>query len=305
MIPDIAACQAAGKKVLLSLAGGYPQDQWLHSDASATSFAQFLVGAFGAPTASWTAVNGPRPIGDSHVDGFDFDIETNFPVDPVFEGQSYSDAESRGYATMANTLHGLGYLTSAAPQCVRPDAHLGPALSSAWFDYVFVQFYNTAGCSAMDFIQGTPNSFNFDAWASATYANENTKVYIGLVSWIPKSYLPKNSLELSNFVLFEHKLLKIAYPKYLAISEELVRALSIRASPRSYTSIHPCALHPIVRSIMLIPATARFDCFCQCWILPYTRSSTHIVELFHWHTTFRWCHALGSDCFCSQLDLWQ
>ncbi|TLD25849.1 glycoside hydrolase [Venturia nashicola] len=180
MIPDIAACRAAGKKLLLSIAGGYPTDQWLHSDISAISFAQFLVGAFGAPTASWTAANGPRPIGNSWVDGFDFDIESNFPVAPVFDGQSYSDAATRGYATMANTLHDLGYLTSAAPQCARPDVHLGPALNSGWFDYVFVQFYNTAGCSAMDFIQGKPDSFNFNDWTSASYVNPNTKVYIGL-----------------------------------------------------------------------------------------------------------------------------
>ncbi|QDS68229.1 hypothetical protein FKW77_010592 [Venturia effusa] len=171
MIPDIAACHAGGKKVLLSLGGG-GSNAWIHSDASAVSFAQFLVGAFGAPSTTWT---GPRPIGDSQVDGFDFDIESSFSSDPVFEGKSYPDAESRGYATLANTIHSLGYLTSAAPQCVRPDAHLDPALNNAWFDYVFVQFYNTAGCSAMDFIQGTPNSFNFDAWASASYVNAGTR----------------------------------------------------------------------------------------------------------------------------------
>lgn len=176
MIPDIAACQADGKKVLLSLGGG-GSNAWLHSDASATSFAQFLVGAFGAPSNIWT---GPRPIGDSQVDGFDFDIESSFDVAPSFNGQSFPDAVSRGYATMANALHNLGYLTSAAPQCVRPDEHLDPALSSAWFDYVFVQFYNTNGCSAMDFINGTPDSFNFNAWASASYVNLGTKVYIGL-----------------------------------------------------------------------------------------------------------------------------
>lgn len=178
MIPDIAACRSGGKKVLLSIGGGAPQNQWLHSDDSAVSFADFLVGAFGAPSDNW---DGPRPIGNSQVDGIDFDIESSFATPPSFDGQSYSDAVSRGYTAMANRIHALGYLTSSAPQCVRPDEHLGPALENAWFDYVFVQFYNTAGCSAMDFIQGT-GSFNYQAWAGATYVNPLTTVYIGLVS---------------------------------------------------------------------------------------------------------------------------
>jgi chitinase len=185
MIPDIADCRAGGKKVLLSLGGGYPTDQWLHNDTSAISFADFLIGAFGAPSNTWT---GPRPIGTSQVDGFDLDIESDlFGVNPTYPGvvpagTTFPDYKSRGYTAMANYLHSSGYLVSGAPQCVRPDAHLGPALSNAWFDYVFVQFYNTWGCSAMDYIQGT-GSFNFNAWANAGYVNPLTKVYIGLVGF--------------------------------------------------------------------------------------------------------------------------
>jgi chitinase len=184
MIADIAGCQQNGMKVLLSIAGGFPTDQWLHNDTSAVSFADFLIGAFGKPSTTWT---GPRPIGDSHVDGFDFDIESNlFGVNPTYPGvvpagTTFPDYMSRGYAAMANHIHTSGYLTSSAPQCKIPDAHLSPALSAAWFDYVFVQFYNTPGCSAMDFIQGT-GSFNYMSWATASYVNPHTMVYIGLVS---------------------------------------------------------------------------------------------------------------------------
>jgi chitinase len=187
MIPDIASCRAGGKKVLLSLAGGFPTDQWLHNDTSAVSFADFLIGAFGAPSPLWT---GPRPIGDSQVDGFDFDIESSLASDPTYPGvipagTTFPDYKSRGYAAMANHIHASGYLTSGAPQCQNPDAHLGPALTAAWFDFVFVQFYNTAGCSAMDFIQGNHNpGFNFATWASppTPYINPSTQIYIGLVS---------------------------------------------------------------------------------------------------------------------------
>lgn len=71
---DIPVCQAAGKKILLSLGGGDGKYQ-IDSDESATKFADFLWGAFGPKTLAWGT--GPRPFGDAIVDGFDFDIEVN------------------------------------------------------------------------------------------------------------------------------------------------------------------------------------------------------------------------------------
>ena len=143
--PDITKCQAAGKKILLSLGGAIPNNQELDSDASAVDFANFLWKAFGPKCADYS---GPRPFGDAVVDGFDFDIESNIP------GQKDISYQSRGYATMIKTLRSLyalesgkDYYISGAPQCIVPDSHLGDAISSSWFDFLFVQFYNTQSCS--------------------------------------------------------------------------------------------------------------------------------------------------------------
>jgi chitinase len=75
---DIPICQAAGKKVFISLGGAYPDwGQVIETEESASEFADFLWGAFGPQTDAWTAENGPRPFSDVVVDGFDFDIEHN------------------------------------------------------------------------------------------------------------------------------------------------------------------------------------------------------------------------------------
>lgn len=77
LVEDIPICQAAGKKVFLSLGGAYPATQQILSEDSANNFADFLWGAFGPKTDDWVSNNGPRPFGDVVVDGFDFDIEHN------------------------------------------------------------------------------------------------------------------------------------------------------------------------------------------------------------------------------------
>lgn len=81
---DIPLCQAAGKKVLLSLGGEYPANQQILSQESAEDFADFLWGAFGPVQDDWVQAGNPRPFGDVVVDGFDFDIEHNgdFGTDP-------------------------------------------------------------------------------------------------------------------------------------------------------------------------------------------------------------------------------
>ena len=85
------------------------------------------------------------------MDGFDFDIESNIP------GKNDTAYQSRGYAIMIKTLRALyalepvkKYYISGAPQCVIPDSHLGDAINSAWFDFLFVQYYNSAQCSVFE-----------------------------------------------------------------------------------------------------------------------------------------------------------
>lgn len=75
LVEDIPICQAAGKKVLLSLGGASPDTQQIKDEHAAKAFADFLWYAFGPPSDEWTSNNGPRPFVDVTLDGFDFDIQ--------------------------------------------------------------------------------------------------------------------------------------------------------------------------------------------------------------------------------------
>ncbi|KAL8935666.1 MAG: hypothetical protein Q9211_004581 [Gyalolechia sp. 1 TL-2023] len=192
--PDINTCQAMGKKILLSLGGAVPSNQSIKDDASAKSFATFLWKAFGPVDATY---DGPRPFGDAVVDGFDFDIESEVSDNDV-------TTQYRGYGTMIDTLRTYfaadalkQYYIAGAPQCVIPDAHLAHPIENSWFDFLFIQFYNTPQCSARAYFdtnygrQGDqPSMISFDAWVGfirTSAMNKDVKLYIGL----PAAPLPQ------------------------------------------------------------------------------------------------------------------
>lgn len=55
------------------------------------------------------------------------------------------------------------FYISGSPQCPIPDPRLGEAIANAAFDFVWVQFYNTQGCSAHNFVESNGNpGFNYD-----------------------------------------------------------------------------------------------------------------------------------------------
>lgn len=72
---DVPVCQAAGKKVFLSLGGD--ANQKIESEASAVKFADLLWSSFGPRSGGLSLLGSPRPFGDAVVDGFGFDIEQN------------------------------------------------------------------------------------------------------------------------------------------------------------------------------------------------------------------------------------
>lgn len=72
---DIPICQAAGKKVFLSLGGDSGSVQQIESEKSAIKFADFLWDSFGPNNNKLALLGSPRPFGDAVMDGFDFDIE--------------------------------------------------------------------------------------------------------------------------------------------------------------------------------------------------------------------------------------
>jgi chitinase len=158
---DIQKCQSLGKKVVLSLGGVYGS-YGFSSDSQATAYADTLWNMFGGGNAT------QRPFNAVKVDGFDLDIENNNPT-------GYGALISR-LRTLFATDTSKSYTISGSPQCVYPDASLGPALASSWFDYVFVQFYNNA-CG----ITGSFNWASWASWASTTSANKNVKLFAGVL----------------------------------------------------------------------------------------------------------------------------
>jgi len=124
---DIKTCQANGKKILLSL-GGAAGSYGFTSDAQASSFADELWNLFGGGNSS------TRPFGDAVIDGFDLDIEGGSTT-------GYATFVTRMRQNFANDTTKTYYM-SGAPQCPLPDAYLNTALTTSYFDFIFVQFYN-------------------------------------------------------------------------------------------------------------------------------------------------------------------
>ncbi|KAK3703228.1 Chitinase 2 [Vermiconidia calcicola] len=182
--PDVIECQNLGKKIFLSIGGGQPTDYWIKSNAYGKKFADFLWAAFGPVSATKSSI--PRPWGDAGVDGFDFDIENL--MDPAPQ----NDYQTSGYVAMINQLKNnlfptdktKAYYISGAPQCPIPDSHLSVALAKAWFDFFFIQFYNTEQCSARVATQkkngNGQNDISYKKWTAQASKNPNVKMSIGL-----------------------------------------------------------------------------------------------------------------------------
>lgn len=169
------ACQGLGKTIILSLGGAtYTQAGW-GSVGDAEAAAQSVWDMFGPNTAS----GADRPFGDSIVDGMDFDFETTTSNIAAFGSKlrSLMDGATSGGAKY--------FYLAAAPQCVYPDAAVGPALDgSVFFDFIMIQFYNNF-CGLSNFVEGaeTQNAFNFDVWdnwAKTVSLNPDVKVLLGI-----------------------------------------------------------------------------------------------------------------------------
>ncbi|KAF7378480.1 Glycoside hydrolase family 18 protein [Mycena sanguinolenta] len=174
----IQACQAAGKIVTLSLGGGGTTTARFASDTDATNFATRIWNSFLGGSGAH------RPFGSAILDGVDLDIESG---------------TNTGYAAFATQIRSLWsgaskpYYLSAAPQCPFPDAWVGSALDTVWFDSIYIQFYNnywqwreivSIFCAAI-YVRVNMNSPIYQNWNYATqwlphlFANPNVKLYIG------------------------------------------------------------------------------------------------------------------------------
>ncbi|KAG0343703.1 Chitinase 1 [Podila humilis] len=162
---DIAACQARGKAIVMSI-GGASGSYSLPDAQSGTAFADKVWDMFlgGSSTT--------RPFGDAvTLDGIDLDLESG---------------QNAGYVAFIERLRsnflssaGKKFIITAAPQCPYPDQAAKEALAHSWFDMVWVQFYNNY-CGTNAF--GTSN-FNFDVWntwASTVSQNKNVRILLGV-----------------------------------------------------------------------------------------------------------------------------
>ncbi|RKP38232.1 glycoside hydrolase superfamily, partial [Dimargaris cristalligena] len=161
---QVKRCQAAGKTILLSLGGqegGYELTSAEQGQTVATDVWNMFLGGSGDT----------RPFGDAVLDGVDLDIEKN---------------AAAGYTDFIKTLRQLydtdknhAYYIAAAPLCHYPDLVMPQTYNEAWFDMLFIQFYNSP-CGVDNF--GT-QSFNYhlwDFWARVYSVNKNVKIYVGI-----------------------------------------------------------------------------------------------------------------------------
>jgi chitinase len=166
LAPEITACQAMGKKVLLSL-GGYNSNTSFASEAQATTFASTLWNLFGAGDSLDA---GLRPFGTGIiVDGFDLDNENH--------STKHYDAFATALREQFTTDDSKTYYLSAAPHCPIPDESI-PLGALQQADFVWVQFYNNPSCNI-----DTPGfRQSFQAWsdllASGTQVR-GPRLYIG------------------------------------------------------------------------------------------------------------------------------
>ncbi|KAI0470569.1 putative chitinase 3 precursor [Xylariaceae sp. FL0804] len=176
---SIATCQANGIKIILSL-GGASSSYSLTSDAEASEIGQYLWDSYG--NSGNTTVE--RPFGDNFVNGFDFDLEST-------SGQAY-------FPAMISTLRDNfasdadnDYYITGAPQCPIPEPNMGPIISAATFDYLWIQFYNNNNYTYPCALPFNGNAaFNYDDWVSFTAGtpSADAELFIG----VPASPLAAN-----------------------------------------------------------------------------------------------------------------
>ncbi|KYK57284.1 class III chitinase ChiA2 [Drechmeria coniospora] len=169
----IDVCKSRGVKVLLSL-GGAVGTYGLGSQQEAEAIGQSLwdsygkSGGGGGGGGNGTYGAAGRPFGQTFVDGWDFDIESN-------NGNSfYPYLIAKLRANFASDPSSTYYITGA-PQCPLPEPNMSGMIGGAQFDYLFVQFYNNPSCS----VDGT---INWDGWKGhlAGTPSAGAKIFIGV-----------------------------------------------------------------------------------------------------------------------------
>lgn len=170
LAPEVSACQAMDKKVLLSL-GGYNSNTSFASDTQATEFARTLWDLFGAGTGLDV---GLRPFGtDIVIDGFDLDNENH--------STEHYETFAKSLRERFTTDDSKTYYLSAAPQCPIPDESM-PLGALQQADFVWVQLYNNPSCN----IDSPGFQQSFKAWSELLGSGTEVRgprLYIGAAAY--------------------------------------------------------------------------------------------------------------------------
>jgi chitinase len=206
---QVRQCQAAGKKVLLSLGGaqGY-SDTTIPSDQDAEMLASKLWNLFlGGMEIPQT--NAIRPFGNVILDGIDvgkkhtpaglWTLNAVLPEPANFHSVDNESGTTAHLAPLISALRALfqssaatkPYFLSAAPQCPRPDASIPLSSMQTSLDFVWVQFYNNPSCNLAS---GTSFLNSLAAWSgdlaadTADFINtgngvSSPRLYMGVPAW--------------------------------------------------------------------------------------------------------------------------
>lgn len=161
---DVLACQAAGKKVLMSLGGDTRYSNVLFPSAAAAQDAATVLWKLFLGGSGYSTI---RPFGPNVVlDGFDLDNEG-------INADYYAEFINALRAYFSTDLKHKYYL-SGAPQCPFPDVSLTSA-DIKMLDFVFVTFYNNPVCNA----NGSGFKASLAQW-STLLTGTNAELFIGL-----------------------------------------------------------------------------------------------------------------------------
>ncbi|KAI9893895.1 MAG: hypothetical protein M1814_005448 [Vezdaea aestivalis] len=174
LVPQIQACQAVGKKVLLSIGGRAAGGNISLSSANAANIAATqLWNLFGAGTGEdWRL----RPFGNLTLDGFD--------IAPSNSQPAYLEVLGQVLKQLYTTDPSKSYYLSSSPSCPIPDPSIPTALQQIC-DWLFIQFFNSPSCNlnsagfAENFIQHTRDM----GWG----LGDNTSapmLYVGAIAWL-------------------------------------------------------------------------------------------------------------------------
>ncbi|CAL9131071.1 unnamed protein product [Musa textilis] len=179
---DIISCQQDyNVKVMLSLGGPYGNYR-LASRKDARNVAYHVWNSY----LSYSSTD--RPLGNSALDGIDFDIERG-SIDHWDDLARFLSA----YSTPDRKVY-----LSAAPQCSMPDYYLQAAIDTGLFDYVWVQFYNNYCEYSPDDVGTFVQAWN--QWTSTSVS----KVFLGLPASpeaAESGYIPPDDL-INNVIPF-------------------------------------------------------------------------------------------------------